>query len=55
MLELLSVVLTGVLSSVCTIAVLKTEIRWIIGTLKIHHERITNIEREYHHENKRSS
>lgn len=42
---LIDIILTGVFSSACTIAVLKTDIKWIIGTLKRHDNRLTTLEK----------
>lgn len=45
MIELLIACGTGFISSVCTIAVLKTDINWIKETIIAHDNRITFLER----------
>lgn len=43
---LIEILLTGFLSSICTIAAVKTDIKWIISTLRRHESRLNSIERE---------
>lgn len=44
--DILAIVLTGVISAIATTVSLRTDIKWIIQTLKLHHQRLTILERK---------
>ncbi len=44
--EVMIAIVTGVLSSACTVAILRTDMKWIKETLKTYDERLTFVERK---------